>query len=431
MTETALHEPPPASREVESAAPPVRILLVEDSRVSARVIEHIVSKVDDPVFELEWVECLEEGKKSLSYRPADVILLDLGLPDADGLETFIGIHSHAPGVPVVILTGLEDESVAMEALQKGAQDYLTKKEVNRNSLVRSLRYAIERKHAEERLAQAQKLESIGQLAAGIAHEINTPTQFVTDNTAFLQRVFPGLIKALHASRSLLEEVQGGTACSETIKQVNSAFRRAKLDDVVEQVPRAIEQSLEGLERVAKLVSAMKDFSHPSQGEKEPVDLAQAIETTLTVARAEWRHVADVSTEFDSSLPSVPCVRDELNQVILNMVVNAAHAIADENEKNPTSGGKGRITLRTRKAGDHAEITIGDTGCGIPAGAKGKIFDPFFTTKPVGKGTGQGLAIAHSIIVDRHGGAITVDSEPGQGTTFTIKLPLTGDSPTAA
>ena len=428
MTETTLSEPIPPVEAAEPAAAPIRILLVEDSPVSARVIQHILAKVHTPLFALEWVESLGAAKESLTRLRADIILLDLGLPDADGLEAFIGIHNHAPGIPVVILTGLDDESVAVEALQKGAQDYLTKKEVNRNSLVRSLRYAIERRRAEERLAQSQKLESIGQLAAGIAHEINTPTQFVTDNTVFLQRVFAGLINALNSSQSLLDEVKSGTPNPETIQQTSDAFRKAKLDYVVKQVPRALDQSLEGLGRVAKLVSAMKDFSHPSQGEKEPVDLSRTIETTLTVARSEWRHVAEVSMEFDPSLPFVPCVRDEFNQVILNMVVNSAHAIADAHEKNPYPDGKGKITIRTKHAGDRVEITISDSGCGIPTGAKLRIFDPFFTTKAVGKGTGQGLAIARSIIVDRHGGTITVDSEVGRGTTFTIRLPLNNDAP---
>ena len=276
-----------------------------------------------------------------------------------------------------------------------------------------------RRVMEMQLHQAQKLESIGQLAAGIAHEINTPTQFVSDNTVFLKRAFAGLMEAMNRGRSLLDEAQEGAVSLETTEQATKAFKKAKVDYLVKQVPRALEQSLEGLERVAKLVGAMKEFSHPSQGQKEAVDLAHTIDTTLTVARNEWKYVAEVATDFDSSLPPVPCLRDEFNQVILNMVVNAAQAIAAANGNNQ----KGTITIQTRLAGEWAEIRVSDTGTGIPLEIQQKVFDPFFTTKEVGKGTGQGLAIARSVVVDKHGGQIDVESEVGKGTTFVIRLPL--------
>ena len=271
------------------------------------------------------------------------------------------------------------------------------------------------------LHQAQKLESIGQLAAGIAHEINTPTQFVGDNTVFLKRAFTGLMEAMNRGRSLLEEAQEGAVSLETTEQATKAFKKAKVDYLAKQVPRALEQSLEGLERVAKLVGAMKEFSHPSQGQKEAVDLAHTIDTTLTVARNEWKYIAEVVTDFDSSLPPVPCLRDEFNQVILNMVVNAAQAIAAANGNH--SNQKGTITIQTRLAGEWAEIRVSDTGTGIPPEIRQKIFDPFFTTREVGKGTGQGLAIARSVVVDKHGGQIDVESEVGKGTTFVMRLPL--------
>ena len=174
--------------------------------------------------------------------------------------------------------------------------------------------------------------------------------------------------------------------------------------------------------MAKLVGAMKEFSHPSQGQKQAVDLAHTIDTTLTVARNEWKYVAEVVTDFDSSLPPVPCLRDQFNQVILNMVVNAAQAIAAANGSDNNQ--KGTITIQTRLAGEWAEIRVSDTGTGIPLEIQQKIFDPFFTTKEVGQGTGQGLAIARSVVVDKHGGRICVESEVGKGSTFVIQLPLT-------
>ena len=278
----------------------------------------------------------------------------------------------------------------------------------------------EKLELETQLRQAQKLEAIGQLAAGIAHEINTPTQYISDNTVFLKRAFQGLVEVMERFEPVLRAAEEGSADTESARQVREAFRKTKLDFLLEEVPRALDQSLEGLDRVRKIVTAMKEFSHPSQGKKEHVDLAEAITTTLTVARNEWKYVAEMETEFDPSLPPVPVLRDEFNQVILNIVVNAAHAIG---ETRGEGDGKGKITVRTRRDGEWAEISISDTGAGIPEKLRNRIFDPFFTTKEVGKGTGQGLAIARSVVVDKHGGDISVDSTVGEGTTFVIRLPL--------
>jgi len=177
---------------------------------------------------------------------------------------------------------------------------------------------------------------------------------------------------------------------------------------------------EGVNRVAGIVRAMKRFSHPGPAEKIPTDIHQAIESTILVSRNEWKYVADLTTDFDPELPPVPCIAGEFNQVLLNLIVNATHAIADVVKG---SGGKGGIRISTRKKGDSAEIRVSDTGAGIPEAIQSKVFDPFFTTKGVGKGTGQGLAIAHSVIVQKHRGTIKFESETGKGTTFVIQLPL--------
>ena len=282
--------------------------------------------------------------------------------------------------------------------------------------------------SQAQLQHAQKLESIGQLAAGIAHEINTPTQYISDNTAFLKKAFGRLLDALQSCQPLVETLNQDTPDPAVLAHAQQTFKTAKLDYLLKQVPRALDQSLAGLERVAGIVGAMKEFSHPSQGQKELVNLRQTIETTLMVARSEWKYVAELVTEFDEALPAVPCLRDEFNQVILNLVVNAAHAIAAV--PGTASGTKGTITVTTQRAGDWAEIRISDTGTGIPEDIREKIFDPFFTTKEVGKGTGQGLAIAYSAIVDKHAGRIEVESEVGRGTTFILQLPLTEPHPPA-
>lgn len=249
--------------------------------------------------------------------------------------------------------------------------------------------------AQAQLLHVQKLTAIGQLAAGIAHEINTPMQLIGDNVGFLKTAFDNLLGA---------ERQGDD---------ERAYLRS-------EIPSAIEQTLDGIERVTTIVRAMKDFSHPSGGRKVPADVHACLDSTFTVARNVWKYVADLEKD-DLTCPSLPILRDEFNQVILNLVVNAADAISEV-----TAGGakgKGVIRVQTRRLEESVEIRAQDTGGGIPEAVRPKIFEPYFTTKAVGKGTGQGLAIAHSVIVDKHGGQIGFDSTPGRGTTFWIRLPI--------
>ncbi len=276
---------------------------------------------------------------------------------------------------------------------------------------------------EEQLRQAQKLESIGQLAAGIAHEINTPTQYIGDNVRFLKDSFQDLKSLLENYERLLSGVQGNTLSGKEIQQIEAEMKRMDAGYLLEEIPKAIEQTLEGVTRVSGLVSAMKEFSHPDSKEKVLLDLNHAIAGTLTVSRNEWKYLAELETEFDTSLPPIPCLPGEFNQMILNLIVNAAHAIADVAKKGGPEMGK--ITVQTRNCPRWAEIRIQDTGTGIPEKIRTRIFDPFFTTKEVGKGTGQGLAITRSVVVDKHGGSIHFETEEGVGTTFIIRLPLDG------
>lgn len=285
----------------------------------------------------------------------------------------------------------------------------------------------EKNQFEAQLHQAQKLESIGQLAAGIAHEINTPTQYVGDNTRFLKDAFEDLQTVLKTYFILLETVKPDVQYQALVEEIENTLEDADLEYLEEEIPVAIGQSLEGVERVTKIVRSMKEFSHPGVDEKTPVNLNNAIESTITVARNEWKYVADIETDFDPSIPPVSCFPGELNQVFLNLIVNAAHAM--ENGSTDSNNGKGIIHISTLSKNATAEIRISDTGCGIPPAIKHRIFDPFFTTKDVGKGTGQGLSIAHTVITENHNGTIFCESEEGKGTTFIIELPLT-DSPSA-
>jgi PAS domain S-box-containing protein len=279
----------------------------------------------------------------------------------------------------------------------------------------------DRKVMMNQLNQAQKLKSIGKLAAGIAHEINTPTQYVGDNVRFLQEAFEDMSRVLESYGRMLSAVKAGNATSDLIDEIDHCLEDADLDYLAEEIPLAIEHTLDGVGRISKIVKAMKEFSHPGREEKVPTDINKSIESTITVARNEWKYVAEMQTDLDASLPSVPCRPGEFNQVILNMIINAAHAIADVPKDRQAA--PGTIRIATDRVDGHARITISDTGTGIPPEIQSRIFDPFFTTKEVGRGTGQGLAICFPVIVEKHGGTIEVESEVGKGTSFIITLPL--------
>ena len=283
----------------------------------------------------------------------------------------------------------------------------------------------DRKKMESQRQQSHKMEAIGQLAAGIAHEINTPVQFVGDNTRFFQDSFDDLIQIIKQQQEALAAARSNSLTDELAEKTDQLIEENDLEYLEEEIPLALGQTLKGVERIAKIVQAMKIFAHPGMVAKEPVDINQEIEKTITITRNEWKYVADLKTDFDESLPMVPCFRAEFNQVILNLIVNAAHAIAEKNQDNQSE--KGTIQVRTIHEDDQAKICISDTGAGIPEDIRHKIFDLFFTTKETGKGTGQGLAISHSVIVEKHKGSLTLESQEGKGTTFNITLPLEAET----
>ena len=269
------------------------------------------------------------------------------------------------------------------------------------------------------LAAAQKLESVGRLAAGVAHEINTPVQFVSDNVLFVSNSMTDIAAVIRAYRSLQDAVQAAGDIDGAAQLADEADKAADLDYIMQNVPLALESSIEGLGRIATIVRSMKEFAHPDQAQKTFADLNQAIRSTLVIAHNEYKYVAELDTDF-GDLPPVECYLGEINQVVLNLLVNAAHAISDAVKD---TGSLGKLTVRTRLDGDGVEISIGDTGTGIPEAARENIFDPFFTTKEVGKGTGQGLAIARSVVVNKHGGTLRFETECGKGTTFFVRLPI--------
>ena len=271
------------------------------------------------------------------------------------------------------------------------------------------------------LVQAQKMGAIGQLAAGVAHEINTPMQFVGDNLHFAKAAIDDLLTLVGMLRSAVESAVHTPLGEAQLAELAQAEIDLDFEYARDALPTAIERSLQGVDRVTKIVRAMKAFTHPDDGDTlSPTDLKGLIESTVMVASNEWKYVADVELALSANLPPVPCLGGELNQVVLNLIVNASHAIADV---VGSSGNKGKISISADSDATHAVIRIADTGTGIPDAARAKVFEQFFTTKEVGKGTGQGLAMAYNTIVERHKGSIEFETALGVGTTFIIRLPL--------
>ena len=275
----------------------------------------------------------------------------------------------------------------------------------------------ERERMELELRHAQKMEAVGQLAAGIAHEINTPVQFVTDSVFFLRETFESYETALQKCRTALRQIDNLPPSRDEWALIE---REHDLGFLREEWPRAIDRTLHGLERMGSVVSAMRSFAHPGSRHAMPSDLNAALHDTLAVAHSAYKFIAKVETDF-GHLPPVVCHVSDLNQVFLNLIVNAAHAI----QEKAVPGQLGTIKLSTRHRGEVVQISVEDDGIGIPEDVQPRVFDPFFTTKAVGEGTGQGLAIVHSLIVGRHGGKVHLDSAPGVGTKFDITLPVAG------
>ena len=305
---------------------------------------------------------------------------------------------------------------------KDVEIYSSKIEVFGKEIMHLIIHDItDRKLLESQLVQAQKLESIGQLAAGIAHEINTPSQYVGDNITFLNEAFNSLFKLSELFDKSIILIKDKNEFHQEYLDIIKIRDTLDLDFFINEIPEAIKQANEGMSRITKIVKAMKSFSHPSIENKVAVNINELIESTVIVSRNEWKYHSTLNTEYSSELPEILCYPTEFNQVILNLIVNSAHAI--EEKFKDTDKLSGIIKIKTEKQGNRVLITLSDNGAGIPEKIKKMVFNPFFTTKVVGKGTGQGLSIAHDIIVNKHKGSIDFQSVENEGTTFYILLPF--------
>ncbi|MCD6175812.1 MAG: PAS domain-containing protein [Planctomycetes bacterium] len=548
------------------AAGKLDILVVEDDVVSGMILENMLLKTTLTISAIIKSETLESTVNILESRDIDMILLDLNLPDSNGLDTLISVKEKSPQKPVVVITGEHDEILGLKAISNGAQEYLLKGKFDVDSLAKSIRYGIERKGSEERarknermfqtlishlpqsvlmkdkdlvfvccnekhssklgltpdqligkkdedfyteeivakftatdqevirtgraleefsryqksgreiitrvlktpvkndkgnvegvlcvfedfterihseenlraanreleetnrqlkemqcqLVQNEKLASIGQLAAGVAHEMNTPIGFIAGNFDALQSHVNKIVTLFNEYLSLTTMVESGTREDRLAQQEKIAqlYEKGKLDFVLSDIQPLFDESKEGLQRVTDIVQNLRDFSRIDQLENmEKYDLNKGIEATLVMAANKIKYDADVETEL-SQLPAVSCHANQINQVILNILVNAAQAIGSRGRED-----RGTIRIKTYTDADHIICEIADDGPGISPENRSKIFDPFFTTKPVGEGTGLGLSISHDIITEKHKGQLLVDSTVGKGTLFTIKLPI--------
>jgi PAS domain S-box-containing protein len=331
----------------------------------------------------------------------------------DGSTFWLGVAIR----PICDDTGRLTHSVAVGADITAKREEIRKKEELQHKLLEKMK---ERERMVIELQLAQKLESVGRLAAGIAHEINTPIQYVGDSVHFLRSAYDDFNHLIDCWREGIDSLPDDPVRNALRFEIAESTKKYDLDFLRDQIPKAFERTFDGVERVTNIVKAMKEFAHPDADEQSPSDLNRALQTTLLVASNEYKYLATVHTDL-AELPHIVCNIGELNQVFLNLIVNAAHAIHDAG-KDLNSG---EIKISTALVGDAAVIRISDNGCGVPAENLSKLYDPFFTTKEVGRGTGQGLAITHSILVDRHGGDISVQSSVGVGTEFTLRLPIGG------
>ena len=373
------------------------------------------------VYDAETLEILEVNPAAIrryGYSPAEFLALRMPdiCPDEESFRLFRTLESEErAGSPGATWKHRTKDGRVLE-VQVGVHALEFR---GRAAVAVVVQDVTELRQLERDLHQAQRLESVGQLAAGIAHEINTPIQYIGDNLRFLHDAFRDRQMVWELYERLQEAAERGAVTPALLADLRQAAGDADLEYLREEIPKAMQQSLDGVERVATIVRAMKEFAHPGYNEKAASDLNKALQNTLLVARNEYKYVADVETSF-GDLPPVVCYLAEMNQVFLNLLINAAHAIGEVMARTQV---KGKIGVRTWQAGDQAVVAISDTGCGIPDKIRDKVFDPFFTTKPVGRGTGQGLAISRSIVVEKHGGALRFEPNLPQGTTFIVCLPF--------
>lgn len=424
-----------------STGNPLKILVVEDDLIDRKQLIRLLSKSSLKISEVKNADSLDAALELMDGHGFDIVLLDLNLPDSEQMETLLKFNEKHPNVAIVVCTGEGGDNLGIEAVGNGAQDYLIKGEFNSYSLSKAIQYSIERKKIEKatrqayeeleaanqelkemhsQLVQNEKLASIGQLAAGVAHEMNTPVGFVASNFDTLGnyvRKFQKLISMYEEFIKAVEELEKQELL-EKAERIKQSREEMKIDFILEDIQELFSESKEGLERVTNIIQNLRDFSRIDQaGDLAEYNLNEGITATLTVAKNEIKYDCNLKTDF-GEIPFVCCNSGQINQVFLNILVNASQAIKSQKKED-----LGNIEIKTYAANNYVVCEISDDGPGIPGDKLQKIFDPFFTTKPLGKGTGLGLSVSHDIIVNKHKGQLLVESTVDKGTKFIIKLPI--------
>ena len=392
---------------------PTRVLLVEDSPGDAALIERALRQAKGGPYELHHVESLSELLAFLASHTVAVALVDLSLPDSDGLETLRQTQAASPKLPIVVLTGLDDSEAAERAVRCGAQDYLVKGKAAPETIDRSIRYAIERKNAETlryRLMHADRLAAIGQLSAGIAHEINNPATFILTNMTLMRQHFDVLRKALSDVKQIVNDERQDKPRA----AIDKVLEARDLEFLLEETDEMLSDNFDGMDRIKSVLGDLGSFSRIECNSIELVDVREIVEVACKMTFNEVRHRAQLVKDFHA-VPKVIGDRARLTQVVTNLVLNAAHAISE----GAADVNKIRISIRHQDS--QIIISFEDTGAGILSSELTNIFDPFFTTKPRGLGTGLGLSLSLET-VRKHGGDITVSSEHGSGSRFDVILP---------
>lgn len=422
----------------QPGVPRANILLVDDDPSNLVTLGNLLDAHYD-------ILAAPSGERALQIasgtpRP-DLILLDVLMPDMDGYAVLARLSANPAthGIPVIFVTGLDSSEEEEKGLELGAVDYIAKPYrppiilariraqlelkrardwlANQNEYLGAElnRRLKENQQAQSQLLQSEKLAAIGQLAAGVAHEINNPVGYVTSNLGVLDSYMQDTFELLDAYSALEEACPTDTVALTTIRRIK---QEQDSDSVRQDIVQLIAESRQGLQRISKIVGDLKNFARVESEEWQETNLHDGLDSTLNIVWNEIKYHCTVHKHY-GDLPVIICISSQINQVLLNLLVNAAQAIT----------GKGEITIRTGLGKDEVFISISDTGSGISTEVLPRLFEPFFTTKPIGKGTGLGLSIAYGI-VKKHGGRIEVDSALGKGTTFTVWLPLkppTGDA----
>ncbi len=419
----------------------LKILIVEDDIIDRKQLEKLLSKSSLKISEVKIADYLDVAFELMDEYEFDVVLLDLNLPDSERMETLLAFNEKYPNVAIIVCTGEGGDELGLETVGNGAQDYLIKGEFNSYALSKAIQYSIERKKIEKatrqaykeleaanhelkqmhsQLVQNEKLASIGQLAAGVAHEMNTPVGFVASNFDTLGKYVNKFQKLILLYEEFIDEIEmfEKQELLEKAESIKQSREEMKIDFILEDIQGLFSESKEGLKRVTNIIQNLRDFSRIDQaGDLAEYNLNDGISATLTVAKNEIKYDCNLKTDF-GEIPSINCNSGQINQVFLNILVNASQAIKSQKKED-----LGNIEIKTYAINNYVVCEISDDGPGIPEDKLQKIFDPFFTTKPIGKGTGLGLSVSHDIIVSKHKGQLQVESTVGKGTKFIIKLPI--------